>query len=132
MKKNRLNHKFYLFIIGFVLSLLAVSCLNLRSCNKDVIGRYYCYNNEKATNYLDLNKDGTFFHFYKEGDLELSHSGTWQKSDNGYCQIEFSEWNSYNRQGLNFKEYGNGILFINGDYLDISPDGESSTSFIKE
>ena len=62
------------------LVLIFQSCLDLRSCDFNKLhGRYYCYNNEKTLNWLDLKKDGTFSHYYKQGSIELSHHGTWKK-----------------------------------------------------
>ena len=113
-------------------ALIFQSCLNLRPCNEDFAHRYICENNSMAINYLHINPDGTFVHTYQEGDIMLTNSGTWEKNKDGYCYIELSDWKSYNEKGLNYEEYNNGILFINGDYLDMSPDGESSTSFITD
>lgn len=121
--------KSILFLI--ITTLLLVSCWN-RSCNWELSGRYYCYNIKNSKSYIDLHKDGTFQHYFKIEDIELSHIGTWEKTEDGYCKIKLSEWNTYNRDGLDFIEMGNGILYINGDYLDMSPDGQSSSSFQKE
>ncbi|MBG42990.1 MAG: hypothetical protein CL530_03380 [Aequorivita sp.] len=108
------------------------SCLNLRQCNEVFAHRYLCKNNSNAINYLDINADGTFLHIYEEGDVKLKNSGTWEKNEDGYCYIELSDWKTFNEKGLNYEDYNNGILYINGDYLDMSPDGNSSTSFIKD
>lgn len=118
--------------ITLLSTFVAQSCLDLRSCNFKVEGRYYINNNESITNYLDLNKDGTFQHFYKKGEVELSHLGKWKKNEKGYCRIELDNWKTYNEDGENFKELASSFLFINGKYLDIGPDGESSTSFRKK
>lgn len=113
-------------------ALIFQSCLNLQPCSQNITHRYICKNNSEAVNYLDINTDGTFVHTYLEGDVILTNHVTWQKNKEGHCYIELSEWKSYNEKGLNYEDYDNGILFINGDYLDMSPDGESSTSFVTD
>jgi len=119
------------FTICILFTIVLQSCLDLRNCPENVVGKYICNNNQNAENYLLLNEDGTFLHFYKENNKTLEDKGTWKKSDNGYCDIEFSNWKNFNEAGANFQEFGNGILCINGNSLDIGPDGESSTSFVK-
>lgn len=118
-------------LILIISILLFQSCIDLRTCSQNLSGKYICNNNPNAINYLELNNDGTFFHFYKKGNTVLSNEGTWEKSNNGYCEIELSEWKSFNELGEKFETFGNGILWINDKYLDISPDGNSSTSFEK-
>jgi hypothetical protein len=111
--------------------ILVQSCFDLRNSPENLSGKYICENNQKAENYLLLNDDGTFLHYYKENDKTFEDKGTWKKSDNGYYEIEFSNWKNFNEAGKNFEEFGNGILWISGSNLDIGPDGESSTSFRK-
>ncbi len=113
-----------------VLSLVA-SCINLKPCNDKVIGKYYSYSNPKAKNLLILKKDSTFYHYYKENNIKLIDSGKWNFNDK-YCYIEFSEWKNFNEKGLKFEIFGNYILYVNGNHLDITPDGEDIKSFIKE
>jgi hypothetical protein len=117
------------FIIIFIFILLFQSCLNLRTCSQNLSGKYICNNNPNAINYLELKDDGTFFHYYKDDNVVLTDKGTWLKSNDGYCEIELSEWKSFNELGAKFETLGNGILWINDKYLDISPDGNSSSSF---
>ena len=107
-------------------------CLDLRSCDKDLSGKYYCNHDENSINYLELKKNGTFYHYYKNENVELSNEGSWKKSNDGYCKIELKDWKNFNEKGGAYEEFMLGLLFINGNYLDISPDGESSTSFKKE
>ena len=114
-------------IIPFVL----ISCLNLRSCPEEIFGKFICYNNSNAENYLFINKDGTFHHYYKEDDLVLEQRGTWKRSNDGYCKIEFNQWNNYNEKGSDFQELKNGLFWINGKYLDNTPDGNDHSSFVK-
>lgn len=124
-----MNYRIFLFII---VSFIFKGCIDLRPCAKSIEGKYYCDRNDKAINFLEIRDDGTFLHYYKEKDIELFHNGTWKRNSDGYCLIELNEWKNYNQEGKNYREFGNGILFINGDYLDISPDGESSSSFKKK
>ncbi|QMU66572.1 MAG: hypothetical protein GKR88_21275 [Flavobacteriaceae bacterium] len=123
--------KLFLVLTAF---LMLQSCLDFRPCKYkevDVVGRYYCYNNENALNWLDIHKDGTFEHYYTEGDIKLSHSGTWEKSEKNTCVIELTRWKSFNERGLNYETYIKSILYMGYNYLDIGPDGESNTSFEK-
>ena len=124
-----MNIQIYIFV--FISTILFQSCLDLRTCSQDLSGKYTCNNNPNAINYLELKNDGTFFHYYKEGSVVLTDKGTWVKSNDGYCQVELSEWKSFNELGGKFQTFGNGILWINDKYLDISPDGNSSSSFEK-
>lgn len=115
-----------------ILSLILFqSCLDLRTCSENLSGKYICENNKKAENYLLLNENGTFLHYYKQNDKTFEDKGIWKKSKNGYCEIEFSNWKNFNELGENYHDFANGILWISGDYLDNGPDGESSTSFKK-
>lgn len=107
------------------------SCLDLRDCPANVIGKYYCYNNPGATNSLELLENGDFIHLYKIENRTYLDKGKWERSKKGSCQILLSNWKNYNEVGDKFEDFGNGILFINGAYLDMTPDGNSSTSFKK-
>jgi hypothetical protein len=131
IKKNRkMNNRFLALVLLFILQ----GCLDLRPCPKkklDIVARYYSYNNARALNWLDLKKDGTFSHYYKEDTIQLSHHGTWNQSKKNGCLIEFDSWKTFNEDGKNYQKYGNGLLWISYNYLDIGPDGESSTSFEK-
>jgi len=122
----------FLKLLPLILVCSIQSCIDLRSCPKNFSGKYVCENNPKAINYLTLNPNGTFFHFYKENNIILTDKGTWKKSEDGYCYIDLSNWKNFNELGQDFKVYGNGILYGSEEYLDISPDGKSSTSFKKK
>lgn len=82
------------------------------------------------TNYLILNENGNYYHYYKENGVEKSSSGTWEKVDDPYCKIRLTNWENYNEKGLSYNVRGS-IFYINGDYLDTSPDGEDLDSFKK-
>lgn len=118
-------------VISLFLVLSLNSCLDLRNCNSNISGKYICSNIPNSTNFININANGTFLHYYKESNIVLVSRGTWQKSTKGFCNIELSEWKNFNEYGKNFEEFGNGVLYINGLYLDISPDGSSSSSFLK-
>lgn len=120
------------FVICFTFILLFKSCIDFSKCNEDISGKYNCFNDKKAINFIIIDKNKTFFHYYKKGKIELTSKGTWEKNSEGYCYIELSEWKNFNEKGEKFKEFGNGILYIKDMFLNIGPDGESSTSFYKE
>lgn len=125
--KNRIKLTFTFLVFVLLFS----NCVDTNNCNP-VSGKYFCFNDKKAINFIVINENKTFFHYYKKGTIELTSKGTWKKSTNGYCYIELSEWKNFNEEGKEFKEFGNGILYIDGSFLNISPDGESSASFSKE
>ncbi|WP_348800601.1 hypothetical protein [Flavobacterium adhaerens] len=127
-----MKRKIKLIIESIFILFMFSYCKNLSECNKNIVGRYYCYNDGKAINYIDINEDGTFIHCFKKSSVELKSTGTWSINKDGYCYIELSEWKDFNEKGENFKEFGNGILYSDGEYLNISPDGESSNSFKKK
>lgn len=131
MRSKRMNNIPILFYL-FLILVIAQGCINLRTCNDDLEGKYYCEHQDNATNYLILNQDRTYLHFYKKGNIELSTKGVWSKSTDGSCTIRLKDWENYNESGVNYEDYVFGLLYINGDYLDISPDGNSSSSFKKE
>lgn len=127
-----MNNRIYIVLLVIVISFFSKSCMKLNSCNKDFLGRYYCNNFEGFTNYLDLNNDGSFSHYFKNDTIEITNFGQWEKIDDGYCTIKMRKWKTFNQDGINYEIYNNKYLYINGKYLDIGPDGESSTSFKKE
>jgi hypothetical protein len=97
-----------------------------------MVGRYNC-NRGNIVNYLNLYENGTFYHFFQEDSIKLENSGKWDViEDNGYHVIEFENWNDYNEKGTGYEEHSRGLLFINGKYLDVSPDGNDFDSFVKE
>jgi hypothetical protein len=114
------------YIIIFSLTFTGCYCPS----ESEFIGKYYSQK-EGIENYVEIKKNGNFTHFYSKGQLTLKHSGTWGKSKNGYCFLEFSEWKNFDEKGEKFEIFGNKILFINGKHLDHSPDGETLSSFIK-
>ena len=119
------------YILFFIFSIiLGYSYLN--NCNS-LPGRYYCYNNENAINWLDIKTDGTYVHYFydKNKDIKLSNSGTWRINADDKCLVELDHWKSFNIEGINYKLYMFVYLHINNKYLDTGPDGENNTSFKK-
>ncbi|WP_396179842.1 hypothetical protein [Flavobacterium sp.] len=117
--KNNLN---LLFVWLFISSCSGISCNFLA-------GRYYNKSDRNATNYLVIKDNGTYFHYYKKDSVELYHKGVWQKAKNENCVFEFKNWKSYNERGQDYDDYGIYLLFVNGNYLDNGPDGNSASSF---
>ena len=119
--------KSFLYLI---LVFLTFTSCSICPSENEFIGKYYSQK-EGIENYIEIKKNGEFNHFYSKGELILKHSGTWKKSENGYCCLEFNEWKNFEEKGGKFEILGNQILFINGKYLDHSPDGETLSSFVK-
>lgn len=119
--------KSFLYLI---LVFLTFTSCSICPSENEFIGKYYSQK-EGIENYIEIKKNGEFNHFYSKGELILKHSGTWKKSENGYCWLEFNEWKNFKEKGEKFEILGNQILFINGKYLDHSPDGETLSSFVK-
>lgn len=118
-----------------VLSLILLFSLFLKSCflnncpDQIKIGKYYSRQDTTVVNYLELKPNGSFVHYYKEGKKELKHSGKWKRSKDDDCIIQFIDWRDFNKKGLKYRDLALGMLYINGDYLDDTPDGETNTSF---
>lgn len=111
----------------------------LTSCQKEVLGKYYNIEDEKALHYIDFKEDGTFFHYYKKDTIVRSHSGNWTCKDN---KIHILNWEEYSYEyldiisGMGKVEFGatlgNQIFWIHGSYLDVTPDGDNYAGYIKE
>lgn len=115
-----------IFILFFFLGLSVASC---QICNEKPLGRYYCSNFNNAENYIEFKDDGTYYHFFKNDSIELANSGEWHIRKDNNCIIELYDYKNFNDEGSNYEDFGIYLLWINNDYLDNSPDGESSTSF---
>ena len=127
------NKTIYNFFLIILLIIITISCVNIRNCSKNVIGRYFSEkNNLNITSYLDLKSDGTYYHYYKENGNELMSSGHWKKVEDPYCKIEFFNWENYNEDGLDFLKLNGYILYINGNFLDTTPDGNDIDSYKKK
>ncbi len=78
-----------------------------------------------------LKEDGSFLHYYQDEQTTLTDTGEWRRSDKNNCVLELSNWKSFNEKGQNFEQFISGLLWIDGQYLDMGPDGQSNTSFLK-
>ncbi|MET3028543.1 lipocalin family protein [Flavobacterium sp. UW10123] len=111
----------------------------LISCEREVSGKYYNVEDEKALHYIDFKGDGTFYHYYKKDTVERSHSGNWTLEDN---KIHILNWEEYSYEYLKIisgmgevkfgTTLGNQIFWIHGSRLDITPDGSNGADYIKE
>jgi len=130
MKKNK---PIFIYILTLILFLFE-GCISFRGgCNEDIEGRYFSERKAKnIINYLDLKKDGTYYHYYKEDNVEVNCSGKWEKVNDPYCKIRLYNWKNFNVKGLNFEYFKRTIFYINNQYLDRTPDGNSLESFKKE
>lgn len=122
-----------------ITALFFIIITSLTSCQKEVLGKYYNIEDEKALHYIDFKEDGTFFHYYKKGSVQRSHSGKWIQEDN---KINIRNWEEYSAEyleiisGMGKAEFGttlgNQIFWIRGSFLNNTPDGSSAGSYIKE
>ncbi|MDA6070415.1 hypothetical protein NJT12_12365 [Flavobacterium sp. AC] len=122
-----------------ITALFFVIISGLTSCQKEVLGKYYNIEDEKALHYIDFKEDGTFFHYYKKGSIKRSHSGKWTQENN---KINILNWEEYSSEyleiisGMGKAEFGitlgNQIFWIRGYFLNNTPDGSSPGSYIKE
>ncbi|MEC7262700.1 MAG: hypothetical protein VXW38_03100 [Bacteroidota bacterium] len=130
--KNQSFFKGIVLLVALSALLTNIGCLDLRTCQNDIFGKYVCYNDSGAVNYLLLKDDGSFLHYYKKNQTILTDSGRFKRSKKNNCILELSNWKSFNEKGESFDNFINGLLWIDGKYLDIGPDGNSNTSFKKE
>lgn len=107
--------------------------LSLNTCQKNnIIGKYINTYDEKAINYLELKKDMTYYHYYEEDSILLSQKGRWMIDEDEKNTIILFDFQNYNDEGKNFKEYGTYLLMKNGNYLNNGYDGNSRGSFFKQ
>ncbi|MDD3014657.1 MAG: hypothetical protein PHC34_13230 [Candidatus Gastranaerophilales bacterium] len=116
------------YIVLTLLILFAQACKSKRY--KEITGRYYKVSSN--LNYLDINENGTYFHYYKNDSLELSQEGLWKISQHENSVIELSNWKNYNELGKDYEDYNMYLLFINGNFLNVTPDGNAASSFEKK
>ncbi|QOG04353.1 toxin-antitoxin system YwqK family antitoxin [Flavobacterium sp. MDT1-60] len=124
--------------LKIIVLFLLIIC-GFTSCQKEVLGKYYNIEDDKALHYIDFKEDGTFFHYYKKGSVERSHSGKWTQEDN---KINIFNWEEYSIgyleiiSGMGKVEFGttlgNQIFWIHGSRLDVTPDGSNYADYIKE
>lgn len=122
-----------MLIVTLTLIFILEGCISFGGCHDDIEGRYFSERkSENVINFLDLNKDGAYYHYYKEGSIEVYGSGKWKKVDDPYCKIRLDNWKNFNIKGLDFESLPGTLLYINGEYLDRTPDGNDLDSFKKE
>ncbi len=105
----------------------------LQSCNSvsSIAGTYVNRNDSKVENYLQLNSDMTYLHFYKKDNVTLSQRGVWELKKNPYYGIELFQFCDYNEKGTNYEKFGVYVLIIEGKYLNNGFDGNNASSFEK-
>ena len=123
--------KTYKFLISIVVVSIIFNSCSYKICNIS-LGRYINKNDQSVINYIDLAKDGTYVHYYRKDTVVLSQDGYWKKSKEDNCIIELENWKSFNEGGEKYEVYGIYLLYLQGDYLNNGPDGNTSTSFKKD
>lgn len=111
-------------VLLLAISVLMISCVDLRSCSGDLLGKYVCTNYYSDENYLELRKDGSYYHYYRFDEEELINEGTW-KIDN--CDLILRGWKNFNQKASVFDLFGSVEYSIVGDCILTSPD-ETCTS----
>lgn len=114
-----------------ITALFFIIITSLASCQKEVLGKYYNIEDEKALYYIDFKEDGTFFHYYKKGSAKRSHSGKWIQENN---KINILNWEEYSAEcleiisGMGKAEFGttlgNQIFWIRGSFSNNNKYGE--------
>ncbi len=109
------------------------SCISLESCNEPLIhGKYSNHRNDGAINYIEIKPDGTYTLYYKEYEFIDISEGEWEFVDDPYCKIRVKNWKNFNEKGLDYEEIRSTIFYVSGNYLNRTPDGNTSTSFRKD
>ena len=125
--KNKLNIINVILLIAIFLAFN--NCSLKRSCNFSVTGKYLCHKFDDAYIFLEIKKDGSYIQIFRDKSSNLSNKGTWKKED---CLIRLRKWKDYNEKGADYEDYELGILFIRDQFLNITPDGYTTDSFVKE
>lgn len=120
------NKIYYIAIL-----LLLIQGCSFKPCEKKLVGRYNNLYDSNAINYLDLNADGTYYHYYKKDKIILSVKGNWEKIDKPNCSISLKNWENYNEKGLDYDKFAHYVLIVNGDCLNPGFDGDVYSSFKK-
>ncbi|RYG19640.1 MAG: hypothetical protein EOO07_06460 [Chitinophagaceae bacterium] len=81
---------YFILLLMFLASCSADQCGNELS----VYGKYVNHAKANEVNYITLNKDGTYFYFYKKGtEKEKTFRGKWQEfKTEDQCEISFNLW----------------------------------------
>ena len=77
----------------------------LQSCNtvSSIAGTYVNRNDSKVENYLQLNSDMTFLHFYKKDNVTLSQRGVWELKKILITGLNYSNFVITTRKELTMK-----------------------------
>ena len=118
-------NKYIILILGLVI---------FESCNSitNISGYYVNRSDSLVKNYLKLNSDMTYLHFYKKGNVTLSQTGRWDFIKSPYIYIELYQFCNFNEKGRSYEKFASYILISDGKYLNNGFDGETSSSFAKE
>ncbi|MDI9309216.1 MAG: hypothetical protein QM535_03280 [Limnohabitans sp.] len=119
-----------------IISFCLVGCFSI-----DVSGKYFDISEDGVTHYIDFKEDGTFFHFYKKDTVIRSHTGNW-KQRTGKDILELDSWVVYSKSQIEQMDgfgnitfgtkMGNMLFWKDNVYLNTSPAGADSSSFVKE
>jgi hypothetical protein len=117
-----------------VCSYIMIILLSLQGCSSvsNISGTYVNKNDPNIINYLQLNKDMTYIHYYKKDSTSLMQRGVWKIISNPYNGIDLNQFCNYNEEGLNYKKFATYILVIDGKRLNTGFDGNNESSFEKE
>lgn len=119
--------KINLFVINLIIILIQACGSHL-----NISGKYMNKNDPKVINYLQLNNDMTYVHFYKKNNITFSQKGTWEYQKEPYEAIDLFQFCNYNENGENYKKFGIYTLIIDGKRLNTGFDGNNESSFEKE
>lgn len=127
--------------LKFSLLLITIFLLfSYKNNNVEIIGKYYDIEEENATHYIDFKPNKTYYHYYKNGDIEKSHTGEYYVV-NG--KIQLNNWEEYSYDylkkisGFGQVSFGtkldNHLLYIDYPFLNTLPnDFITEGSYIHE
>ena len=118
--------------INWHIIIILIVFIQICGCNSHVMGKYVNKNDQKIINYLQLNPDMTYIHFYKKNNVTLSQKGTWIYRKTPYKGLDLYQFCDYNENGENYKKYAVYILIIDGNRLNIGFDGDTASSFERD
>lgn len=125
---NKLKNMNFIKIKILLLFIIVIGC----NTNAQYAGKYVIDDKKDVVNYLIINTDGTYLHYYKYASMELSQKGEWKIGDAAYNSINLYDFCNYNEDGLSFKKFDIYFLVKDGDYLNPGYDGMVRGSFRKE
>ena len=116
------------YFVLIVIMILFQGC----GTNANISGKYVNKNDTNITNYLQLNPDNTYIHFYKKNNISLSQKGNWELRKDPYFGIDLYQFCDYNEKGENYIKFAIYTLIIDGNNLNTGFDGKNNSSFEKE